>query len=160
MLREAWKARPHPELAEIALATSDDPAARLKAAARLVEGSPGHVENDMLLARAYLDARMLPEARRHAEAAERKGMNEKRLWLLVADLEGAEHGDTEAGRIAQRDALRHATTAEPDPVWRCDACGAEQTRWQPACPVCHAPGRIRWGGPTRAAPTRMALPAP
>jgi len=81
-------------------------------------------------------------------------MNQKRLWLLIADLEAAEHGDTEVGRAAQRDALRHAATAAPDPVWRCDACGAVHAQWLPFCPACHTPGRISWGEPAR-----LALPA-
>ena len=75
------------------------------------------------------------------------------MWLLLADLEAAEGGETEAGRAAQREALRHAAAADADPAWRCDACGAEHGGWLAVCPVCHTAGRVRWGTP------RLALPA-
>jgi HemY protein len=112
-----------------------------------VAANPDHPESHLLLARLSLAAGLTGEARRHADAARHAGMNQKRLWLLIADLEAAEHGDTE-------DALRHAAMADADPVWRCDTCGAVHASWLPSCPACHTPGRIRWGEPAR-----LALPA-
>ncbi len=88
---------------------------------------------------------MTGEARRHAEAARAGGLNQRRLWLQLAEIEEAEGGDTEAGRTAQRDALRRAAAAEPDPVWSCAVCHTPQAAWHPACPVCGAPGALRWG---------------
>jgi len=150
VIRASWKAQPHPDLAGFALAPVIDPIARVREAGKLVAANPDDAESHLLLARLSLDANLTGEARRHAEAAQRAGMNQKRLWLLIADLEAAEHGDTEAGR----DALRHAATAAPDPVWRCEVCGAVQAQWLPLCPACHTPGRISWGEPAR-----LALPA-
>jgi len=154
VIRASWKAEPHPDLAEFALEPVADPIARVREAGKLVAANPPNAESHLLLARLSLSAGLTGEARRHAEAAQRAGMRQKRLWLLIADLEAAEHGDTEAGRLAQHDALRHAATAEPDPVWRCEACGAVHARWLPVCPACHTPGRVRWGEPAR-----LALPA-
>jgi HemY protein len=154
VIRTAWRARPHPDLAEFALAPIKDPLARVKEGGKLTAANPDDPESRLLLARLCLAADLTGEARRHIEAARRAGMNQKRLWMLLADLEAEERGDTEAGRLAQRDALRHAAMAEPDPTWRCEACGTEQAKWRPACPVCHTAGRIRWGTP------RLALPAP
>ncbi|MCW3474602.1 heme biosynthesis HemY N-terminal domain-containing protein [Limobrevibacterium gyesilva] len=151
VLRETWKLAPNPEMAESALAATSDKMARMQLAERLVQGAPDHPESRLLLARVALEAGLTGEARRHGEAARRAGLNQKRLWLLIADLEAEEHGDTEAGRLAQRDALRHAATAEPDPAWRCDACGTVHAQWHPACPACHTPGRIVWGEPVRLA---------
>jgi HemY protein len=76
--------------------------------------------------------------------------------MLIADIEEAEGGDTEAGRLAQRQALRSAATAGTDPSWRCDACGTTHIAWQPVCPSCHAPGRIAWMQPPAPA---VLLPA-
>jgi HemY protein len=153
VLGEAWKLAPNPDLATLALEGTTDGMARLKAGQKLVQGAPDHAESHFLLARLALQAGLTGEARRHAELARSRGLHQKRLWMLMADLEAAEQGDTEAGRLAQRDALREAATAEPDSAWHCDACGTVQDRWLPACPVCHTPGRIRWGGPARLALT-------
>jgi HemY protein len=144
VIRASWKAQPHPDLAEFFLVPVKDPIARVREAGSLVRENPDHPESHLLLAQLSLAAGLTGEARRHAEAARQAGMKQKRLWLLIADLEAAEHGDP-------RDALRQAANAEPDPVWRCGACGAAQAKWLPACPACHTPGRIGWGEPARLA---------
>jgi HemY protein len=137
----AWAAFPHPDLAAFALAPVSDLLERVKAATRLAERNPNDPESHFLLARETLAAGLTGEARRHVESARRGGLRQKRLWLLLADIEAVEHGDTEAGR----NALRQAAAAEPDPAWRCGACGAVQENWEPACPACFAAGRVRWG---------------
>ena len=129
----------------MALATTHHPLDRVKDAGRFVNDNPNHPESHFLLARLCLEAGLTGEARRHAEAARAAGLNQRRLWLLFAELETRERGDTEAGRIAQNEALRHAASADPDPVWRCEACGTAQPRWVAACPSCHVPGQVRWG---------------
>ena len=158
VVRAAWKAEPHPELAEFALASEANPIDHARAATRLVAVRPEHPESQFLLARLSLAAGLTGEARRHLQAAQRAGMDQRRLWLLVADVEAAEHGDTEAGRLAQHDALRRAASARPDPVWRCEHCGAVHAAWLPLCPACHTAGRIRWGEPARL--IQGALPPP
>jgi HemY protein len=145
VLRTAWRTAPHPDLATQALAPVTHLELRLKEGMRLVQPNPHHPESHFLLARLALEAHLPAEAREHADKARAAGMNQQRLWLLYADIEAAQNGDSEAARIAQRDALRHATSAEPDPGWRCEACGTAQGQWMPACPVCHTPGRISWG---------------
>jgi HemY protein len=143
VVAESWGEAPNPGLAAFALAPVHDKLARVAAATRLVEGSPEHAESHFLLARENFAAGLTGEARRHAEAARRAGMRQRRLYLLLGELAAAE-GNTEA----QRDALLEAANAEPDPAWRCEACGAVHAAWHPACPSCHTPGRIAWGGPT------------
>jgi HemY protein len=149
-IRAAWKENPHPELAELALAVATDKTERMRVATKLVAANPTHPESYFLLAKLHLAAGQLADARRAAESARSAGMNTSRLWLLIADIEGEDRGTTEAGRLAQRDALRHAATAEPDSVWRCEACGTVHKTWQPACPVCHVAGKISWGPPKAA----------
>ncbi|MBV9757996.1 MAG: heme biosynthesis protein HemY [Alphaproteobacteria bacterium] len=139
VLRDSWQAAPHPELASAALSGIDDPLQRLKAAERLVAGNPDHPESHLLLARCALAAGLPGEARRHAETA-RERLNERRLWILLADIEEAEHGPTEA----MRDALRRAAMADPDPAWRCAACGTSFPAWHAVCPNCGTPGRVAW----------------
>ncbi len=151
VIRQAWRESPQPDLAAFSLDPIEDRQARFREASRIADAAPSSPESHLLLARAALDAGMFKDARRYLDDARRTGLNQRRLWLLQADLETEEGGDTEAGRQAQREALRRAATAEPDPAWRCDACGAEHPAWAPVCPVCHSAGRIRWGTPRLAA---------
>lgn len=156
VVRHSWTLAPHPDLAEFALAPTSDRLARVQAAQALTRANPEHVESRLLLARVSLEAGLTGEARHHAEAARDAGVNQRRLWLLLAEIEEEERGDTEEGRQAQRDALRQAAQADPDPAWRCTACHAQHTEWHPACPVCAAAGTLRW---TASAGTSYPVPA-
>jgi HemY protein len=153
VIRRCWASTPHPELAEFALAPIADPLARMQEAKRLGQENPAHPESHLVLARAALAAGLTGEARHQVQAAIDSGLNQRRVWLLLADIEEADRPDTEAGRIAQRDALRRAANADPDPVWRCNACGAAQQRWVPACSNCGVAGQVSW----TAAPTERSL---
>jgi HemY protein len=141
---DAWVKAPHPDLAELMLAPERDKMSRLQAAKRLVERNPTDPESRILLAQCALDAGVTNEARTQIEAARARGVNQRRLCLLTADLEEQEHGETEAGRQAQRAALRAASAAEPDPHWLCSNCSAEPVAWSPKCPVCGHVGTLRW----------------
>jgi len=142
--RQSWAVAPYPDMADFALAPVTDKLARVQSAQTLTRPNPEHPESHLLMARTALDAGLLGEARRHAEAARDGGLNQRRLWLLLARIEEEEHGDTEAGRLAQREALRRAATADPDPAWHCTSCHAPQALWQAACPFCGAAGSLRW----------------
>jgi len=153
VIRETWRVNPQPELAMFWLDGIPDPLTRVREAGRIAATNPQHAETHLMLARVSLQAGLTGEARHHLDAARAAGMNQQRLWVLLADLEAEERGETEAGRLAQRDALRRAATADPDPRWHCENCGTEQDAWLPACPACHTAGRITWG------PKRLALSA-
>jgi HemY protein len=144
VIRHSWSISPQPDLAEFALAPISDKLQRMQAAQRLAGVNPEHAESRLLLARTALEAGLTGEARRYAEAANASGLNQRRLWLLLAEIEEAERGDTEAGRLAQRDALRRAATADPDPTWRCGACHAVHASWHPSCPDCASVGSLQW----------------
>jgi len=145
ILAEGWKRAPHPDIATLALAPVTDKLTRATAARQLTSSLPDHEETHLLLAHTALEAGVLGEARRHLEAMRNAGCNQRRMWLLLAELEEEDRGDTDAGRIAQRDALRRAANADPDPVWRCAVCRATPSSWQAACQVCLSPGSLTWG---------------
>ena len=145
VLADGWNRAPHPDIAAFALAPVVDKLGRARAAQQLTAGLPDHPETHLLLARTALDAGVVGEARRHLDVVQKAGLNQRRLWLLVAELEEEDRGETEAGRLAQRDALRRAASAEPDPVWRCGSCHTVHVAWRPACPVCMTPGSLKWG---------------
>jgi len=141
---EAWKRAPHPDLAIFALATQTDSLARAQAAKRLTAANPTHAESRILLARTALDAGLTGEARHQVETAQAEGVHQRRLSLILAEIEEHERGDTEAGRLAQREALRQASTADADPHWQCTNCHADQTAWHPKCTTCGKVGTIQW----------------
>lgn len=158
VIRHSWSLAPHPDLAAFALAPVTDPLARAKAAQRLAEANPEHSESRLLLARTALDAGLTGEARHQATLARDAGLNQRRLWLLLAEIEEAERGGTDAGGLAARDALRQAATADPDPDWCCAECLTSHVAWYPACPSCGAPGSLRWGSGKARALQLMPLP--
>ena len=140
VLRITWGRAPHPELAEFALASTQDLAIRGTRVATLAAAAPDHGESHLLRSRMAAEAGELAEARRHAEAAQRTGLNQRRVWLLLAEI-GTREGNTDAAS----EALHRAANADPDPHWRCAACGTVYDRWQPVCSHCGATGQITWG---------------
>jgi HemY protein len=152
IIRQSWSIAPHPDLAEFALAPVDTALARMPAAQKLTQANPEHAESRLLLARIALQAGLIGEARRHVEAARGAGLNQRRLWLLLAEIDEADGGD-------QREALRHAAMADPDPVWRCTACRTVCAEWHPSCPNCFTVGSLRWTTGSVATPLLQVQPA-
>jgi HemY protein len=148
---EAWTKSPHPDLAAFVLATEPDKLARVQLIKRLVARNPAHPESRLLLARVALDAGLAGEARQQVESAQTEGVKQRRLCLLLAEIEEQERGDTEAGRLAQRDALRQAATADPDPHWQCTNCRTDHAAWNPKCDACGSVGTVKWISDVRSA---------
>ena len=150
VLRDAWTRNPHPDLARLALAPHTAPATKYREAQTLVAGNPGHAESHFLLATLGLQVgtnESVIEARRHAEAARAAGMNQQRIFRLLADIDAADL--TGSTLIKPREALRQASAADPDPGWRCEACGTAVPAWSATCPHCRAAGHIGWGNVVR-----------
>jgi HemY protein len=141
VLRIAWGLAPHPALAEAAMGGGTYAISRQRRAESLAAAAPEHPESLFLLAKTELETGRLAEAARHAAAARDAGMDQRRLWLLMATI-----AERAGDREAQEDSLRHAASAEPDSRWRCETCGTAQAEWQPVCSACSAVGTVAWGG--------------
>ena len=152
VLRASWAKSPHPDLAEAALAGGTYTVSRERRAETLASAAPEHPESHLLLARASLAGGQTADARRHAEAALAAGLNQRRVWLVLAKV-----AEQEGDRPIAEQALRRAAEADPDPAWRCDACGSMQDAWRPMCETCKTPGRIGWGSAASRA-TPLLLP--
>ena len=126
---KAWRANPHPELAQTyaELRFGDAARDRLNRVETLVRKTPGHVESALAIARAALDAREFGRAR--AALAPYLSAPTKRVALLMAELERADHNDE--GRA--REWMARALHAAPDPQWTAD--GYVSDRWLPVSPV-------------------------
>lgn len=147
VLEQAWLAAPHPDIGQAWIAGIADKLARVKAVEDLIHRNADHPESRLLMARVALDAGLTGRARTELEALVGSGAADRRAFLLLAELEEVEHGDTADARAAQARWLRGAANAQGAPRWRCAACGAEHAAWKADCAACGAVGRIVWSAP-------------
>ena len=142
VLETAWRAEPHPEIAELYTHARPGDAVldRLNRAKKLQEMKKNHAESSMTVARAALDAQDFSTARREAEAAIRMDRREG-AYLLLADIEEAETGDQ--GKVRQL--LSKAVRAPRDPAWVAD--GVVSERWAPVSPVTGRLDAFEWRAP-------------
>jgi len=145
VLEEAWKARPHPDLATAYLEGEADSLARVRAAEQLVHGNAKHAESRLLIGRLATAAALTGRARQELEQLAASGEADRRVYLALSDLEEYEGRDTPESRAAQARWLRLAATASAEPHWHCGECGAEYGHWAPTCAHCEATGMIAWG---------------
>ena len=154
VIARAWARQPHPDLAELALAPQADRLKRVAAARQLATANPGHPESRLMVARAALAAELSTEARRELDAARKAGLNQRRMYVLMADVAELDGHPAEV-----QEALRAESSAGPDPVWRCAACSTVQPAWTAVCPACGTHGRVAWVAEAVDAPV-APLPAP
>jgi HemY protein len=145
----AWRANPHPELAQsyAELRSGESARDRLKRIDALAKRAPENVEGALAVARAAIDAREFARAR--SALAPYLGVPTKRIAILMAELERAE-GDE--GRA--REWLGRAVHAAPDPAWTAD--GYVSDHWLPLSPVTGRLDAFEW----RVALTGMTSAAP
>lgn len=142
ILEAAWKAEPHPEIADLYIharpgdATHD----RLARAKKLQSLKQNNPESSLAVARAALDAGEYRIARDEAEAAIRMQPREG-AYLVLADIEEAETGDQ--GKVRQL--LSKAVRAPRDPAWVAD--GFVSASWAPASPLTGRLDAFEWRAP-------------
>jgi HemY protein len=129
ILDRAWRAHPHPEIAETAayLRSGDSARERLARVQALAQKVPRDVESALAVAQAAIDALEFATAR--AALAPHLRLPTQRVALMMAALEEAEHGDE--GRV--REWTARAVHARRDPAWTADGYVSE--RWLPVSPV-------------------------
>lgn len=125
MVLVAWKTAPHPLLADAWFAPEATPIERAQDAVALAAANPGHVESEILLARTALDAGLVAEAKRHAEAALAAGPDNGRAQGIL-------------------DALQDRPAAPVRSAWTCVVCHNTAPDWVPLCPACGKPGTLQW----------------
>ena len=142
ILEAAWKAEPHPEIADLYIHARPGDAVldRLSRAKKLQSLKQNNAESSLAVGRAALDAQEYRIAREAAEAAVRMQPREG-AYLLLADIEEAETGDQ--GRIRQY--LSKAVRAPSDPAWVADGYVSE--RWAPVSPVTGKLDAFEWRVP-------------
>ncbi len=149
IIEKAWKANPHPDLADAYthLRFGDSARDRLARAESLAQKAPGNIEGALAVARAALDAREFDRAR--AALAPLLTNPTQRVTLLMAEIEEVEHGDD--GRA--REWMARAVHAARDPAWTADGLVSE--RWLPVSPVSGQLDAFQWKVPL----AELAAPA-
>jgi HemY protein len=149
IIEKAWKANPHPDLADAYthLRFGDSARDRLARAESLAQKAPSNVEGALAVARAALDAREFGRAR--AALASLLTNPTQRVTLLMAEIEEVEHGDD--GRA--REWMARAVHAARDPAWTAD--GVVSERWLPVSPVSGQLDAFQWKVPL----AELAAPA-
>ncbi len=139
LLEAAWKASPHPEIAEAyaAVRPGDSVRDRLKRVRRLADLRANHTEGAIAVARAAIDARDWQAARNALGGLPRTDPTE-RVCLLMAEIEEGEHAD----QARVRAWLKRAFSARRDPVWTADGRAFEA--WAPVSPVSGKVDAFEW----------------
>jgi HemY protein len=141
IIETAWRANPHPDLADAYahLRPGDSARERLARIEALAAKSPGNVEAALAIARAALDAQEFVIARQ--ALAPLALVPSKRVAALMAELEQMQHGDE--GRA--REWMMRALNAQRDPAWTADGFVSE--RWLPVSPVTGRLDALEWKDP-------------
>ena len=141
VVEAAWKANPHPDLAEAYahLQPGDSARDRLKRIESLAKDAPGNIEGALAVARAALDAQEFAIARR--ALAPLSIAPTQRVAMLMAELEEKENGDI--GRA--REWMARAVLARRDPAWTAD--GIVSDHWMPVSPVSGRLDAFQWKDP-------------
>ena len=142
VLEGTWKSTPHPELADAYLhvRAGDAAADRLKRAETLFRMRPHADESRHAVARAAIDARDFARAREMLAPIISERPTQKAL-ILMAELEGAESGDS--GRA--RGWMARAVYAPRDAAWTADGVVLEE--WAPVSPVTGRLDAVEWKVP-------------
>jgi len=141
IVAKAWRANPHPALAQTyaELRFGDAARDRLARIEALTKKTPGQIESALAVARSALDAREFGKAR--AALSPFLSAPTRRIALTIAELERAERNDE--GRA--REWMARALHAAPDPQWTAD--GYVSDRWLPVSPVTGRLDAFEWRVP-------------
>ncbi len=144
VLRTAWEAQPHPDLAAAfaEIAPQESAAERLKRFATLTRLRPEHAETRLLLAELHIGAENFTSARKAvADLLDRHPT--QRLFTIMAAIERGE-GSPDS---VVRGWLTRALTASRGPQWTCDKCHTVHSSWGPVCDNCGGFDTLSWREP-------------
>ena len=147
LLRNAWAANPHPELAAAfaELVPDERPVARLERFAPLFKLLPDHPETRMLKAELLIAAEDFPAARRALGDMPEAEPSARVLTIMAA----IERGEGSEDAVV-RGWLTRALTASRGPQWVCDNCHTIHARWAAMCENCNSFDTLSWREPPHA----------
>ena len=148
ILRKAWEAQPHPDLAAAyaEIVPDEDAAARLRRFGKLLAIRPDAEETRLLRAELYIAAEDFPNARRALGDLVETHPTARVLAIMAA----VERGEGAEDAVV-RGWLARALTAPRGPQWCCDNCQNIQAHWAPVCDNCGGFDTLSWREPAEAA---------
>ncbi len=145
LLKKAWTANPHPDLAAAFAEIEPDESAeaRLKRFAQLANILPNDPETRMLMAELNIFAEDFPHARRALGDLAEADPTTRSLALMatIARGEGASDAVVQGW-------LARALTAPRGPQWVCENCNNIHAEWAPICTNCGAFDTLAWCRPS------------
>ncbi len=153
VLKKAWAARPHPDLAAAfaSIMPDEDPKARIKRFAALVKPNPEHSETRMLNAELQIAAGEYAAARTALGDLLETEPTARSLSIMAA-IERGEGSDD----AVVRGWLTKAVSASRGPQWVCGNCQTVHSIWAPICNNCSGFDTLSWTVP---ADGEVAMPA-
>jgi HemY protein len=150
VLEAAWRAHPHPDLAEIYahVRPGDSARDRLARVQSLAKQSPGDPEAALAVARTAIDAHEFATAR--AALGALAATPSQRVAVMMAEIEERDTGDI--GRA--REWTARAVHAARDPAWTAD--GLVSDRWLPVSPATGRLDAFQWKVPV----AELSAPGP
>ncbi|MGV8838888.1 MAG: heme biosynthesis HemY N-terminal domain-containing protein [Bauldia sp.] len=158
VIETSWRIEPHPDLAAayMSIRPGESGRDRLKRIRALVKIRANHLEGQLALARAAIEAQDWHTAREELQSVVASHPSE-RAYLMMAEIEEGEHRDI--GRA--RDWLSRAVRAPRDPAWTAD--GFVFDHWEPVSPISGRIDAFEWKVPAERHPgdeDRPGLPSP
>ncbi|WP_299650851.1 heme biosynthesis protein HemY [uncultured Tateyamaria sp.] len=152
VLKKAWEAQPHPDVAAAyaAIEPDEDAQARQKRFAALTKSKADHPETRMLLSELHIAAEDFPSARRALGDLVETDPTTRSLTLMAA----IERGEGASDAVVQG-WLARALTAPRGSQWVCDNCHNIHGEWAPTCSNCGAFDTLTWERPPNA---ELSLP--
>ena len=144
VLKKAWQAQPHPELASAfaQIVPDETPKERIKRFTTLTKVQPDHPETRLVLAELNLAAEDFPEARRSlGDLVDTLG--DARALTIMAAIERGEGADD----AVVKGWLARALNAPRGPQWVCDNCQTAHVDWAPICSNCESFDTFSWRAP-------------
>lgn len=141
ILRKAWNAGPHPDLAAqfAAIEPDESPEARTKRFKQLFGNHSNNPEARMIQAELCLANEDFPGARKALGNLPEEKPTVRSLVIMAA----IERGQGSSDEVV-RGWLTRAVSAPRGHQWVCDACRQVNTEWTPTCPACGELDVLDW----------------
>ncbi|AXI44573.1 heme biosynthesis protein HemY [Sulfitobacter sp. SK012] len=144
VLKKAWEAQPHPDLAAAFAAIEPDetPPKRIKRFVALTRSKSDHAESRMVLSELHIANEDFPEARRALGDLVETDPTARSVTLMAAIERGEGASDT-----VVKGWLARALSVSRGPQWICDNCHHIHADWKPICENCKSFDTLAWKSP-------------
>lgn len=144
VLKKAWSAQPHPDLAGAFAAIEPDetPDERIRRFQQLIKLNPEDRETRLLQAELHIAAEDFPAARRALGDLAENAPDARALTIMAA----IERGEGASDAVV-KGWLARALSAPRGPQWVCENCHNIHSEWVPVCGNCHSFDTLSWRAP-------------